>query len=687
MLNLSSPSIIAPFPINGISQDIDESIKPGNYSDVLSNFTQDKLGRGVLRFGTKLAYSAPPSSEIMRLFVFPEAGDAKLAAYYSSVTIDDHATEMRVLDGVFLFNTAQHHIGFYNAGDMMVVYTGVVDRPVRHDVSIKSITVTHGHGDIRLVSITFDELTFAPDQLFVNVGWLTGSFGFWDNQRVFRTVKTGLSANCIPRSVFFRGYLIVCNGVDRMFSFDGQNAVDIKEYVADPTVRNVSNVINQPRVITFSCSSGANVYDGIQTLKIINGNQSVTVPVVSVTRNGANVSVTCGEDVPVVGAETRLHYPAYAPICNFLSVHKNIMLGLGSGAAGIAYRSSPGETLKIYMLQGVKDAALAHISYWTSEASKTYLTADLSANHGDVDNFEAIAHLGDSVFISGRKKTQVGTIQGREFILSEVIDTGVIHGDLVLNAPTDIYFVDRSGLNSAGSRNTSQQLAVTSVTAVNTQLKEFISTMMGSNKLYRRSFAYKSENPRTFGFKIGESPVIHILHGNAPYFFSLFTGDFSASSHIVNAKERIMLASGSSVLLYEDGGSGAAPCFSDIIHGEIIGIWKKQAFHEGGGQFFCNRVKLECDYPSGFHEEGNVDLRISGMRSKSFDFSVNLNTSNRGDFLGSSAANNFQLEIDNKVIQKKMRFLSSSFSFTLMIKSRHGPVFIKSLSFFGERMR
>jgi hypothetical protein len=191
----------------------------------------------------------------------------------------------------------------------------------------------------------------------------------------------------------------------------------------------------------------------------------------------------------------------------------------------------------------------------------------LSKKHGEPDNLEAICLLGNCIAFMGRKKTQVYHGQsplplneGGDFAFNAILPTGVIHGDLLIELPNDVFFITPNGLQSFSTLNVAKQFAVTSFNAVDPKIQRDVMSMMASNASYRMACSFKYDGGAIAGFKIGRSQVLCSLFSTTLYSWSLY-GDFEKASSFRRWENRY-LSLQNKIYAHADG-QKAAPCYAD----------------------------------------------------------------------------------------------------------------------------
>ena len=106
---------------------------------------------------------------------------------------------------------------------------------------------------------------------------------------------------------------------------------------------------------------------------------------------------------------------------------------------------------------------------------------------------------------------------------------------------------------------------------------------------------------------------------------------------------------------------------------------------KSGKRFANKRYELVINYPSTFplNPLNQVTLTINGYIPRSFELSDKCTFQNKGDVLGEVPLGEFKLEMPYEFVNKKLKFVATSFWVTLSGYTQEGPLSFKKLKLFG----
>lgn len=694
-------------PPKGMNKFISPDSLPDGFSYHLENILPSPLGNGQVRCGTKKINNiANPEATILESFLFVDS-DSSLqdVLYTQSYTADDSADDFNILSqDTFVFSTTS-------------------DEWYQKDTYVKIIYELNGVNytfypkiqssifDDPNILITLSESFFPPDFGDVNIISISYSVGrifVYDYQlNTFTDVSLyNMSVACIPRGTIFNKVLLICNGVDRILSWDGDTLSEVYDFVKENDAQNIVSSLILPSTFSFTSLPGFDQtkYPPGNLIKLsVNGVTTTPLTILNVVAVGALITITTAEAIPAFGAGdmVELFYRDWPPPFNYLYSGTDRIWALGPGASGINWRE-PDQALKVYYTYMANTTTA-----WFNENTKTVPFVDLSKKHGIQDNLEAIAQVNGQFAFIGRSKTQVwaGSIpgDGRElgnlgdFRWQMNIDIGTVHGNLVIEMPNDLYFISQTGLKSAGTLNIAKQFAATSITAVDPIIVEFLSTIMNSNEDYRACRSFKYKQGSFGGFKIGNNSALISPFDTNFYAWTFFSGDFQNSNTFVDTGSSLDLFIGNSIYRYADGKDGSAPVYGDKDGQSLVLFsWVPGLINRGTRGFACKRYQLIVGYPSSFplNLENQIQISVSGDKPVYFQKEDICEFENKGDRFGEAplaadtyASGFFKLGIDYSFLTKRFKFVSSSFFVAISGYTVNGPIYFRELKLFGVKER
>jgi hypothetical protein len=665
------------FPYKGMNRDIAPYLLPEDNAYYLENFTQDSLGNGTLRYGVKnfVQLSSIDDGFIIRSFPYVASGSIEqLLSYVSVFNIDNTAANISVIGNTVTLTTDRRDL-YLNDTMVKIIYTDADQNVVTQKLRIAGRTFVDATG----LSFQVPDAVFPLQQAITSISFSVGELHKTDiatkqSIRVF----TGLRADCIPRSVPFTQKLVICNGLDPLMQWDGTTASIIYEWVKEKATTFVK--VND-FTLQFTCTLNPAKY--LQATSIFFN--ALEFPIQNSNVVGNIVTLTLAN---LIGNLPQIvFFKSYPPRCNFLYVAQDRLWGLGQGAAGIEVRS-PNESMRVYRTKKPN-----MLNSWLTEETQDVEPLDLSNKHGVVDNLEAIAQGGSNLVFIGREKTQVytGLVADNTFSWHSTVSSGAIHGDLVFELANDIFFIDAGGLHSFSTLNIGNQFASSTITAINSLLKEQVVYALQSNVLYRSSFVFLYKLGAFLGIKIGDSVLNHALFSTQPNFFSLFSGDFE-SNHIVHLGNRLFILKNRSILVYGDGRDGSPKAYSDYGTDNkglaIVGSWH-QPFNQSNRELSTSyRVSCLADYANTFIEDsGNgVFVELFNERPKSTSFRKQALLTLRKEVLKGNIGD-IEFNGEFKTLSRELKKRGADPWLFLSVISRGSYFSIKKVIFYGRRDR
>jgi hypothetical protein len=712
-------------PSQGMNQNISPDILPPSFAYALENIIAKPLGEGQVRFGTAQIMSLPnPEFTILKQFPFVKAdGSEQILLYVQEYAQDATAHTFTVIDGLQASLLQASRRFSFTGPDNIARYV--------EDTAIKVEYTLNGHMTLydtvaslvsegNVVTVTLEQNTFPAEAVITHVSFSTGTLYSYDlSSRIpfnplSAPLKQNLTVGCVPRHATFTdasgmGKLLICNGVDRVLSWDGTILEEVYDFVSEEVL--ALNRIDE-RHLSFVTSPSFEIgnYAVGNLLQIVVNGITTQTTIAACVLNAQTVTVTTTTDLPnFVQDQTQLSYQAWPPKFNFLFVAHDRLWALGEGAVGLAWRN-PYEALRVYYASKTNT-----VTGWFNERTKTVPSLDLSKKHGEPDNLEAICLLGNFIAFMGRKKTQVYQGQnplpldeGGDFAFNAILPIGVIHGDLLVELPNDVFFINQSGLQSFSTLNVAKQFAVTSFDAVDPKIQQDVGSMMAFNASYRAACSFKYDGGSIAGFKIGKNKVLCSLFSTTLYSWSLFSGDFEKATSFLTLGNRLYLSLHNKVYKYADGNDGTPPCYADRggkgskvdsqsrVDSQLIPFsWTLPVIHLKGRRYANKRYELQLDYPSSFtvRPENQISIGISGDLPKSYQIDSPCRFELRGDLLQSIPLTETQAPQEDGLgfrfgqpfayPKDRLKFMASKFWLTLSGYTKDGSLTFKKIKLYG----
>jgi hypothetical protein len=560
--------------------------------------------------------------------------------------------------------------------------------------------------DVDTVTLDYESLVPQITSIFRSVGYIkvldmkTNELLDGDDQTI-----TGLSVACIPRHEYFGNKLWIVNGVDPVMTWDGE---ELKIY--EEPVKEFANSFNRVDNTHFSFVSNAafdiTKYQDSNTIQLkVNGSLFTTV-CSSVAIVGNVITITTADNIPAFTGQDRieLFYMDKPPRFNYLKKAHDRLWGLGSGAAGIGYRT-PDEALRVYYSYTPYSDETPFRFF--NETTKTTPSENISAKHGVADNLEAIANISGHLAFIGRHNTQIWSgidpltdDLANSFTWSSTIPVGTTHGNLVTELANDAYFISQNGVVSFGTLNVARQFAASPTNNVDKVALEYLDSI-DSNFDYRACRSFKYTNGGFCGFKIGNNNVIVARYDTAPYWWGIFSGDFAKSNTFLPTLDNsLYLFLDNKVYRYADGSIGVHK-YGDNDGKSYINFIETKYVNNIRNRYANKRYEIKADYSSDIViNPGNViNIIVRGDLVDSFTLQSLYELRQKGDVLGtiklvsgdgtspSKNALGMRLNTSSHTKKDRLKFVSSNFSVSLVGQTRNGPFTLKEIKLLGIKER
>jgi hypothetical protein len=334
-------------PSQGMNQNISPEELPPSFAYALENIVAKPLGEGQVRFGTAAVFSLPqPDATILKLFPFMKAdGSEQILLYVQEYAHDATAHTFAIQNNRQFSFTSPHNTARYVEDTTIKIEYTLNGQMTLYD-GIASL-VSEGN----VVTVTLEYNTFPAEAVITRISFSTGTIYKYDLDPqiplnpLSQPLKKNLSVACVPRSVTFIGKLLICNGVDRVLSWDGTILEEVYDFVSEDVQalnridgRHLSFVIS-PSFEIGNCAVG-------NLLQVVANGITTQTTIAARTLNAQTVTITTTTDLPLFAQDhTEIFYQAWPPKFNFLFVAHDRLWALGEGAVGLEYRN-PNEPKK-----------------------------------------------------------------------------------------------------------------------------------------------------------------------------------------------------------------------------------------------------------------------------------------------------------------------------------------------------
>lgn len=683
-------------PVNGMNQFIAPDVLPSNFCYVLENIIPNPVGVGQVRHGTALINNLPTNEyNIFRAFPFTTSTSVKQGILYVSYYSQDLAVTAIVItnNSNFHFNSATPN-NYVVDTKIKIIYTfNAIQHTIYSD--IKNVSIAVNTVTIELEGNILQDPTVVINEIWAQFGSIY-SYNF-NTDTLSAVLKNGLSIGCVPRACYFQQVMLICNGIDNVMQWNGAALTDLVDFVVEIGANTFIRLDNTHFTFIKTDFFDANKYFNGNLIKVRVSGVYTTLTIANVLIIANLVTITTVENLPAfVANQVSLFYQDKPPAFSYIYAAKDRIWALPPGAVGLNHRSS-NDKLRVY--HSYLPNAISSFGLF-NENTKTVPSIDMSDKHEIQDNFEAIFQVNGLMAFMGRERTQVWggytPGQGGDFSWLSNLPLGILNGDLFIELANDTYFISQSGVHSFSTLNIGRQFAASSEDAVDTIVKEFSSKAIASNSAYRQCTSFKYNQGAIVGFKIGNNKILSSLFSTKLYSWFYLSGDFSSANCFMDFGSQFYMGIGNKIYKYADGNDGSQKIYGDQNGEALIPVvWSPGLIRFKGKNGYANkRYELIINYPSSFilNETNAIQISIFGDIPSSFSLNDICNFQNRGDLLGQEPLslhggdNNqpgFRLRKEYEVVNKKLKFVSSSFWISVSGYVMNGPVTFRRIRFFG----
>jgi hypothetical protein len=383
-----------------------------------------------------------------------------------------------------------------------------------------------------------------PQIVYFELWWERGALYKLENNNFnVNPLREDLDPNVIISHINYQGKLLIANGVDPVFIYDGNVLQALK---GNASVLITGNITKNANVLTFNIPQFFQVemekYVIIgSSVTVINSQEEKIINVINIAfalpaDNNVAVTLTLAENPP--DQVRTILYKKDIPPFNFLTVANDRLWALAEGRSYKNKFRPSGLAMKAYYASDRKS-----VDGWFNQKTNEIEFIDLSTNSAIPDNLETIIPFQGKVLFLGRETTQVWqgedptviddgqNIALPDFKWEMTLPVGIIQKSLFVEIPNDFVFLSKYGIVSLSSINQYKQLSVSYNFSnginqhLNAQL-EFIE----NDRDYRDLKAFLYPYGRFLGFKLKYNCLIYQLKQTGAW--SIFSENFAESRSI-----------------------------------------------------------------------------------------------------------------------------------------------------------
>jgi len=552
-------SLFLPFTNDGIDISSENNPKTAKY---IENILLGNSNTGEIRFGTYLHGNFVDNPDrIYRDIIHGNSylkidGTSENIAYVKYLTTLPHirkVEDVRVIANVINPNITDVNIDIshLNADQKaylkkilyndVVLYLSQVVLPVT--ATIYNLASDNNNITFNL-NLDLASYNFTADMLPLN------DFTFWvERAGIYREVnnvfeaaplKDDLDSNVIVTSINYKNNLVIVNGIDPVFIYDG-NA--ITELLANASIVINDNPVINDRVITFTIFTNIKAeYQQYLTnnawLKLINNeteqeNAITNIAFNDIADNKTTVAITC-RDIPLHDIRNIL-YKKNLPKFSYIAIGNDRLWALPESRDYFNKFRPQALAQKIYYSAKPKS-----VFDWFNEKTAQIDFIDISINNDIPENIEIIKCFQGEMFFIGRHTTQLWNNgdptysfdgEGDDFggfKFQRLFKVGVMQKSLCQEMPNNLAIISTFGKSFSFYRNRYGQIEINQnfIDPVKDYLKNqfaFIKTDIDYREM--TSFFYPYND--LLGIKIKNECLIYQIKNREKGFWTTFSGNFS----------------------------------------------------------------------------------------------------------------------------------------------------------------
>lgn len=694
------------FPHKGMNQDIAALLLKPEHAFYLNNILPFPKGEGMVRYGTRLIYDGktlPAHAEIISLFPsYGANGSKQILLYVRDFIFDSEATNLVVLDAVTLGVTTPKKDFYDKDYKIRIEYSIPDEGTFEEEIVIKAVVKNQENNQ---VVITTSDFIFAENTTINKVWYPLGRIYLYDAAtKVLTLLRSDLHPHCLSQGITFKGHLFICNGVNKVMRWNGQEIVDVKGFVEE-TALDITKT--GTKILTFKASISFKIenYQNNTVRVVSTKGGSIESLVTNIQNNMGVITLTIADNLPDFDKNgAKLSYLKDVPRFSWMRVLHDRIFALGQGISGINYRS-PSEAMKVYFQYESNS-----LTGWFSPVAKSMPSIDLSDKHGIPDNLEAISFVNGYTVFLGRKKVQVwsGTepaggagAEGKPVLqYFTSLNVGLMHRNLMAELPNETVIANENGLFSLGTYNIARQFSATPIPQVNQIVKNNSSESFASKEGWDSTISCFYPQGNFFFFRFGQREGIAAVIEGTISSFAVFSGDFEyCQSFLDSLDNSLYLAIDNQIFQYADENSGV-PLYGDSGGERLISFsWTLSPFT---GKRWSNKyIQLFAEYPSSFllKKDNTLSISVSGDIRKSFTLDASYDLPMKGDIIESVPMLEFSRYDDNDPLEseegermdypylmpvKRLRFPASTFFISIRGYTNSGKINIRKIALFGR---
>lgn len=542
-----------PVPFKGMSLTQNDP----SYANFLQNVVINSPNQISVRYGAVLKYKFinPPqlgniifSKTLMISYFITPAGISETIVYQNYYTEIAYLNRINIIlvgnDNITNFNisiqalTQQEKIilknNFYNN---LKVYIR------NNDENIKPTFYT----EIQNLIVGDNSIEFDIPNAIDNIDEINGFLLFYERAFIGKVPDDGievtpivlqgnLDAGVIVGSVNYQNSLIIFNGVDPCYVYDGE----LYEFKSDVPVP-LSGAVNKASATVVSFTFVNNFAAELQ--KYLKVNEKVTlasggnyikaiftITAVAFNGNTCTLTINATADNPIPIEVKTVLYKKSLPHFSEICVINDRLWALPEGRSGLAFFRTGNKQMLVYYADKAKS-----LEWYTASGILPFI--QMSANSDANDNIETIRAWEGRVLFMGKKRIQVWNnadptehddarnINIAEFAWQKTENIGLFHKRSIVEMPGILLFLSDTGIGTITIDGFNNLIFNSEISReIWDKTKDQINSIKTESE-YRDIRGFKYNFGGFFGFKIGY--ICYIYQANGIYAWGTFSGAFT----------------------------------------------------------------------------------------------------------------------------------------------------------------
>tara|TARA_R110000868_G_scaffold189695_2_gene433119 strand:- start:164259 stop:165965 length:1707 start_codon:yes stop_codon:yes gene_type:complete len=482
-------------------------------------------------------------------------------------------------------------------------------------------------------------------------------------------VYTGLDVAGKVRWAHYAGRLIICNGIDKVMSWDGSSISIIHEWVSETGAS-----LTYVDASTFTVESNSELYPVGKELKISLGAGSFEEVTVQSTSQAGNVTTVMLNESVVTALLDGVEFKEYPPTFNYVYAAHDRLWGMGEGALKAnSFSNSTDRTFVFYTNSSGDEMD------WRDESGALQYI-NIADKMPVSDEVIAMAVKDGLSIFFGRNYIQIWSgydpSESGDMSWNKTIPLGLVHGNLIAEMPNDVAFFTKFGVRTLTRVLQTEQLDIADLgSEVDSSIFKALQALTLNDESYRKAQSFRHDNQGWFAFKPSAETFVFQLSGTSTGWCT-FDGAFSDMTASINTPDgRLYIAIGGQLYLYDES------TFSDAGTPIQTKWWTPWLQANTGGKRWANK------YIEVVTDQGNP-LTISAKRFKSYNNSSyvesNVTVHKTEDYWDESEWDSAFWDYGSSAPEHvRDHFIADVLSYSVETNSTDGPLTVYGLKLFG----